>query len=98
VAERYDIRAPKLLGRLHGEKVERLDRASKRNFDHTYAAIVAENMRSLLPYFQKEGQAVRPAAARRLVDEQLPVFRQYLARAERVQKQASAREEASERQ
>jgi putative membrane protein len=96
VAERYDLNPPKGLGPLHAEKIERLERASKRNFDRTYAAIVAENMRSLLPYFRKEGQVVRPDRARRLVDEQLPLFRQILARAERLQ--TNARAEASERQ
>ncbi len=98
LAKRYDIKAPKNLGRLHGEKVERLERASKRNLDRTYAAIVVENFESVVPYFQKEGQAVRPAAARRLVDEQLPVIRELLVRARRLQKGPGARANASERE
>lgn len=98
VAERYDIKAPSRLGTLHGQKVERLERASKQNFDRTYAAIVVENLESVVPYFRKEGQAVRPAAARRLVDEQLPVIQEYLARARRLQGPANARAGASDRE
>ncbi|MBA3555345.1 MAG: DUF4142 domain-containing protein [Gemmatimonadales bacterium] len=98
LAERYDLKAPSHLGTLHGQKVERLERASKRNFDRTYAAIVAENLESVVPYFRKEGQAVRPAAVRRMVDEQLPVIQEYLARARRLQEQANARAEAPDRE
>ena len=97
VAARYDIKAPSHLGTLHGQKVERLERASKGNVDRTYAAIVAENLASVVPYYEKEGQAVRPAAARRLVDEELPMIRENLERARRLQGQASAREKDSDR-
>jgi putative membrane protein len=88
LAERYDVKAPSHLGRLHGQKVERLERASKRNVDRTYAAIVADHLASVVPYFQKEGQAVRSAAVRRLVDDELPVIREHLARARRLERQA----------
>jgi putative membrane protein len=97
VADRYDVQAPSNLGRLHGQKVERLERASKGNVDRTYAAIVAEHLASVVPYFQKEGQAVRSAAVRRLVDDELPVIREHLARARRLQGQASVRAEGSDR-
>ena len=90
LADRYDVKAPSHLGRLHGQKVERLERASKGNVDRTYAAIVAEHLESVVPYFQKEGQAVRSAAVRRLVDDELPMIREHLARARRLQEQAKA--------
>jgi putative membrane protein len=98
VADRYDVKAPSNLGRLHGQKVEKLERASKQNFDRTYAAIVAEHLASVVPYFQKEGRAVRSAAVRRLVEEELPVIRKYQERARQLQGQASARAEASDRE
>ncbi|MBA3318081.1 MAG: DUF4142 domain-containing protein [Gemmatimonadales bacterium] len=98
LADRYRVEKPAHLGRLHGEKVERLERASKRNFDRTYAAIVAENLESVVPYFEKEGQAVRSPAVRRLVNDELPVIREYLARARRLEKQASGRVEESDRE
>jgi predicted outer membrane protein len=90
LADRYDVKAPSHLGRLHGQKVERLERASKGNVDRTYATIVAEHLESVVPYFQKEGQAVRSAAVRRLVDDELPMIREHLARARRLQEQAKA--------
>jgi putative membrane protein len=98
LADRYDVKAPSHLGRLHGQKVEKLERASGRNFDRSYAAIVAEHLASVVPYFQKEGQAVRSAAVRRLVDDELPVIREHLARARRLQEQADERPEASDRE
>jgi putative membrane protein len=98
VADRYDVKAPSKLGRLHGQKVEKLEQASKRNFDRTYAAIVAEHLASVVPYFQKEGQAVRSATVRRLVGDELPVLRKYLARARQLEGQVSARAEASDRE
>ena len=86
LAERYDLKSPKGLGRLHEQKVERLERASRQELDRTYARIVADHLASVVPYFEKEGQAVRPAAARRLVDDELPVIREQLARARRLQR------------
>ena len=97
VADRYDMKAPSQLGTLRRQKVEKLERASKRNFDRTYAALVVEHLEAVVPYYQKEGQAVRPAAVRRLVNDELPVIREYLARARRLEKQVSEREEDSDR-
>jgi len=98
VADRYEVKAASHLGPLHRQKVERLERASRGNFDRTYAAIVAEHLASVVPYFEKEGQAVRPAAVRRLVDDELPLIRDALARARRLQREASARAEDSDRE
>lgn len=93
LASRHDLKAPKNLGRMHGQKVARLERASKQEVDRTYAAIVVEHLESVVPYFQKEGRAVRSAAVRRLVDDELPMIREQLQRARRLQGQASARAE-----
>ena len=98
LAERYELRPPSHLGRLHGQKLERLERASRRNFDRTYLAIVTEHLESVVPYFEKEGQAVRPAAVRRLVNEELPVIREILAGTRRLERQATGRAEGSERE
>jgi hypothetical protein len=38
----------------------------------------------VVPYFQKEGQAVGAADVRRLVDDELPMIRENLAKAERL--------------
>lgn len=95
VAERHGIAWEDNLGPNHRQKLERLAKASDRQFDRVYAAIVAENLGSIVPYFQKEGKAVRSAPARRLVEDELPVIREHLARARRLQQQASARADDS---
>jgi putative membrane protein len=97
LAARHDLKPPSHLGRLHGQKIDRLARASRGNVDRTYAAIVAEHLASVVPYFQKEGQSVRPAGARRLVDAELPVIQDLLARARALQRPAGARAEDSDR-
>jgi uncharacterized protein (DUF305 family) len=98
LADRYDVKAPSHLGRLHGQKVERLERASRANVDRTYVSIVAEHLASVVPYFEKEGQEVRSAAVRRLVDDELPLIRDALTRAQRLDRQASTRAEESDRE
>ena len=79
VAQRYQIKPPNHLGPDHQKKVERLEGASKGNVDRTYTEIVAEHLESVVPYFEKEGQAVRPTDVRGLVNEELPVIRQIVA-------------------
>ena len=79
IAQRYQIQPPKNLGPDHRKKVERLEDASKGNVDRTYTEIAAEHLESVVPYFEKEGQAVRSAAVRELVNEELPVIRQIVA-------------------
>jgi putative membrane protein len=98
LADRHDLKAPSHLGRLHGQKVERLERASRASVDRIYVAIVAEHLASVVPYFEKEGQEVRSAAVRRLVDDELPLIRDALARARQLQRQAGARAEDSDRE
>ncbi len=96
VAERHGLVWEDNLGPNHQQKLERLAKSRDRQFDRTYAAIVAENLGSIVPYFQKEGKAVRSAAVRRVVEDELPVIREHLARARQLQQQASARANASE--
>ncbi len=84
LAGRYDIKEPSHLGKNHGQKIEKLEKASKRNLDRTYAEIVADHLASVVPYFQKEGERVRPAGARKLAEEELPMIREHLARARRL--------------
>jgi putative membrane protein len=95
VASRNGVEWKGNIGRLHRQKVDALEKADDNDFDRVYAAIVIENLESIVPYFQKEGKAVRSAAVRRLVEDELPVIRDYLARARRLQQQESARADAS---
>ena len=98
VAERYEVKPPSHLGPNHREKVERLEGASKGNIDRTYMQIVAEHLESVVPYFEKEGQAVQSAAVRGLVNEELPVIRQIVAGVRGIKGETKERAGASERQ
>jgi putative membrane protein len=87
LADRHDLRAPSNLGPEHQERIEDFEHQAKgRNFDRRYAQLVAEHLKGVVNAFEKEGQTVRPAAARRLVDDELPVLRQYLARARQLER------------
>lgn len=79
IAERYQVRPPTNLGPDHRKKVQRLEAASNGSLDRTYTEIVVEHLESVVPYFEKEGQAVRSAAVRGLVNDELPVIRQIVA-------------------
>ncbi len=98
VAERYEVKPPSHLGPDHRQKVERREGASKGNVDRTYMQIVAEHLESVVPYFEKEGQAVQSAAVRGLVNEELPVIRQIVAGVRGIKGETKERAEASERQ
>jgi putative membrane protein len=84
LAARHDLKAPSHLGQLHAKKIEILEETSKGDYDRMYASIVASHLESVVPYFQKEGQAVGAADVRRLVDDELPMIRENLAKAERL--------------
>jgi len=92
VAARYGVKPPSHLGPDHRKKVERLEEASKGNVDRTYTEIVADHLESVVPYFEKEGQAVRSGAVRALVNEELPVIRQIVAGVRGLQGETGSRE------
>jgi putative membrane protein len=97
LASRRDLEPATHLGRMHQQVVERLERAGGQDVDRTYAAIVAEQLGSLVPYLRQEGQAVRSPGVRRLAEEELTVIRDHLQRARQLQGQAGSRAERSER-
>lgn len=95
IARRNDVNIPKNLGRLHGQKVDRLEKASRQNVDRVYAQIVADHLASVVPYFEKEGKQVRPGAARQLAQNELPMIREHLQRAQRLEGRSNSRADAS---
>jgi putative membrane protein len=99
-ADRRDANVTSHLERQHREKLERLQKATERkNFDRAYAAIVAEHLEAVLRDFREEGREERSApAVRRLAEGELPVIREYVARARRLEKQADERKDASARE
>ena len=98
-ADRRDANVTSHLERQHREKLERLEKATERkNFDRAYAAIVAEHLEAVLRDLREKGREERSApAVRRLAEGELPVIREYLARARRLEKQADERKDASDR-
>ena len=98
VADRRDVEVPSNLERPDRQRIERLDGASERGFDRTYSAVVANHLEHVVQKFQKEGRTAESAAVRGLVESELPVMREFLAQARRLEKRASERrEDSSER-
>ena len=85
------------LGKLHQEKVNKLQKASNAEFDRVYMTLVTEHFQALMPYFQKEGRDLHSAAARDLIQKQLPDLRQHLAQARRIDDQVHASVRRSDR-
>jgi len=74
------------MGKLHQEKIVRLQKAKDKQFDATYLDIVVENLNSMIPYFQKEGRDAKSGQVRQLVNQELPTLQQNLQVAERLQR------------
>jgi putative membrane protein len=85
------------LGKLHQEKVDKLQKASNAEFDRVYMTLVTQHFQALMPYFQKEGSDLNSAAARKLIRDQLPDLRQHLAQARRIDTQVHANVPRSDR-
>ncbi len=89
-ADRRDADVNSRLSRHNREKLERLDKAAERKeFDRAYAAIVADHLESMVDDFRDEADEDRPGAVRRLIQDELPVLRENLARAKRLERQAT---------
>lgn len=78
------------MGPLHRQKIERLEKASSSNFDQVYVSIVTENLGSMLPYLQKEGRAADSKDVRDAAAEELPLVRDRLSTAQRLDGQVQA--------
>jgi predicted outer membrane protein len=98
LSDREGLKPATHLGDDHQKKVDRLEKASKQNFDRTYAAIVTEHLESVVPYFEKEGRDVQADAVKRLVNDELPVIREDLNQARRLQTQTSAQADSKDKE
>jgi putative membrane protein len=94
LADRSGLQPASHLGKNHQDKVNQLQKASKNNFDRTYVTLVTQHLESVVPYFEKEGHAVQSDAVRRLVKEELPVVREDLNQARRLEGQSQANAQA----
>jgi putative membrane protein len=97
-ADRRNTNVTSHLERQHREKLQRLEKASERkDYDRAYAAIVSEHLQRLIEGFRDERREDGPAAVRRLVEGELPMLRENLARARRLEQQASQRKEDADK-
>jgi putative membrane protein len=78
------------MGPLHKEKVDRLQKASRADFDRVYMNIVIQNHQALLPYYQNEGRSAHSPQVRNLAEKELPTLQQHLAEAKRIGIQVKA--------
>jgi predicted outer membrane protein len=98
VADRRDVEVPSNLERADRQRIERLDGASERGFDRTYATVVANHLERVVQNFRKKGPTAASAAVRGLVESELPVMRELLTDARQLEKRVSERREDSNRQ
>jgi putative membrane protein len=89
LAHKNNITLPNHIGNLHQDKVDRLKNASGKNVDRVYLDIVKETVGSMVPYYQKEGRDAQSSEVRNLVNQELPVIRQHLDRAETLDRQVN---------
>jgi len=89
LAQKNGITLPNHIGNLHQDKVDRLKNASGKQVDRVYLDIVKETVGSMVPYYQKEGRDAKAADVRNLVNQELPIIRQHLDRAETLDRQVT---------
>ena len=90
-ADRRNVNVNAHLERLQREKVERIKKASERkNFDAAYAEVVAEHLESLAQRLRAEANEDQAGPVGRLAAKEVPVIRDLLARARRLENQTNA--------
>jgi putative membrane protein len=75
------------LGKLHEQKVDRLQRADQQTFDREYVTTVIRQHVDDVDYFKNEGESARSAPVRNLVAYMLPILQDHLTSARQVGKQ-----------
>jgi putative membrane protein len=75
------------LGKLHEQKLDRLQRADQQAFDREYVTTVIRQHMDDVDYFKNEGESARSAPVRKLVAYMLPILQDHLTAARQVGKQ-----------
>ena len=75
------------LGKLHEQKLDRLQRADQQAFDREYVTSVIRQHMDDVDYFKNEGESARSAPVRKLVAYMLPILQDHLTAARQVGKQ-----------
>jgi putative membrane protein len=87
-ADRRDADLTPHLERFDRSKFERLEKASNREtFDRAYTDVVAHHLEVMAEDFRDAGRKTETPAIRRLAEEELPVIRDLLSRAQRLHSQ-----------
>jgi len=84
VATKNGVSVRTAIGPKHRDKLERLQKASGKDFDRVYLSTVIEHLQSIVPYYQNEGRSSRSSQVRSLVEDELPTLQQNLAQARRI--------------
>ena len=66
------------LGPKHEQKIDRLQKVDKKDFDRTYARMMIENHNDDVSYFQNEGKSTHAAPVRNYVDRTLSMWQDHL--------------------
>jgi len=78
------------MGPVHRQRITRLQQASGSNFDEVYLHIVVEDLGSTVSALENRGRAARSADVRNAVGEELPLVRENLSAAQRLDRQLQA--------
>jgi putative membrane protein len=85
------------LGRKHGQKVDRLEKLSGKEFDRAYMTTMIQDQKDDVDYLQNESKAAHSTPVRDLVGSILPTFEQHLTLAKQVGSKVGADTTASSR-
>jgi putative membrane protein len=85
------------MGKLHREKLIRLEKLSGRAFDRAYVTTVAQDHRDYISYFENEGRSANSNQVRQLVQRDLSTLRTHFNQAKRAGNQVGVQTAALER-
>lgn len=86
-ADRHDADVTSHLDEHDRNKIQRIQEAKEKNVDHTYALIVSRHMEQMLDNFRSERWDQRKDAAGVLAQQEIPVLRDLLDRARKLDRQ-----------
>jgi putative membrane protein len=86
-ADRHDADVTSHLDEHDRNKIQRIEDAKEKNVDHTYALIVSRHMERMLENFRNERWDQRKDAAGMLAQQEIPVLRDLLDRARKLDRQ-----------
>jgi putative membrane protein len=85
------------MGPLHRQSITKLEQASGSDFDQVYVNIVVADLGYTESYLDNRGRAAKSADVRNAADEELPLVRENLSTAQRLDRQMQASGKANEK-